>query len=167
MKKLFSVLLVLALASLCALAGAEDIPAVEMEATYEGEYVLVSGTNLVFLLPSDLTAVEAPEGVNGDVYMGMDGQLFLTVQVSEGVLEDAIPNFREQLESGALSQYFQIFINDVNWHLVCSADNTQNIAMTQINDSEILSFAFVVADGSLEYEHMEEMLSTLAMAVEE
>lgn len=165
MKKIAAVLMALCLA-LCAFALADETGvSIENEPAYEGEYVNIGESGLCFYLPSDWTATEAPEGVQGEVYTRPDGQLVLTVTVTEGVLDDVIDQYAQAVADGTLSESNIVTINGLDWVMSTSADNIQNYAQTQLDETSILTFAFVVADASINPGDTEmQMLGSLAYA---
>ena len=165
MKKLTAILMALCLLlTACALAEADETSTIEIEPSYEGNYVAIGETGLCFLLPGDWQPVEAPEGVTGEVYSNPDGQIALTVTTGEGDLNALLDQYAELVNNGTLSECNLVNINGLDWLLSTTADNLQNYAQCQLDDTTILTFAFVVADPSIECQIAPEMIGTLASA---
>ena len=166
MKKFAAILMALCLVlSAFALAEEENSITIENEPAYEGNFVGIGETGLCFYLPNDWTATEAPEGVLGEVYVSADGQTVLTVTTGEGNLNDVIDQYAQAVQDGSFSESTVVSINGLDWVLSTTADNLQNYAQCQLDDTTILSFVFVVADASMNVGDTEfQMLGSLAAA---
>lgn len=144
MKRLAALLLVLCLA-LSALALAEEPRVIENKPSYKGRRVAVGKTGLSFLLPEEWKAVEAPEGVDGEVYASDDGETVLTVVISSGDLDDLAARYVVAEEDGMLKRTEAVAINGRDWLVSTTADDIQHYYQTALKDGQILSLVFVTA----------------------
>ena len=85
MKKLLALLLALCAVSALAEEGGDEIPSLENTPSYEGTEIAVADTGVLFTIPSDWNAVDAPEGYLA-TYVSADNTLSLSLLlVNQGI----------------------------------------------------------------------------------
>ena len=78
MKKLLALLLALCAVSALAEEGGDEIPSLENTPSYEGTEIAVADTGVLFTIPSDWNAVDAPEGYLA-TYVSADNTISLSL----------------------------------------------------------------------------------------
>ena len=118
MKKLLALLLALCMA-LCAVSalaeeGGDEIPSLENTPSYEGTEIAVADTGVLFTIPSDWNAVDAPEGYLA-TYVSADNTLSLSLLLVNQGIEACYDEMLAMVEAGTAKD-----ITDGERKLLCA-----------------------------------------------
>lgn len=143
MKKLLSMLLVLAMSMMAVVAVAEDAPeypAMTVEATFEGVDYVIGETGYGISRPADWVEAAAPEGYLA-AFTSPDNTLTLSIQLGQGI-DACYTAVSEMVTAGTAKDLQEVLINDVYYMLYTSADGLFDFAYLPVNDEQCVIFCF-------------------------
>lgn len=167
MKKLLALLLALCMA-LCAVSalaeeGGDEIPAVENTPSYEGAEIAVADTGVLFTIPSDWNAVDAPEGYLA-TYVSADNTLSLSLLLVNQGIDACYEEMLAMVEAGTAKDITEVLVNEVYYVLYTSADELFSYAYLPLNDDYCIVLCFGAASADLQSDVPLEILGTAAVA---
>lgn len=168
MKKLLALLLSLCMA-LCAVSALaeeaveDEIPTVEVEPSYEGVEIAVADTGVVFSIPSDWVAVEAPEGYLA-TYVSADNTISLSLLLVNQGIDACYEEMLSMVEAGTAKDISEVYVNENYYVLYTSADELFSYAYLPYADDYCIVLCFGAASADVQSNIPVEILGTAALA---
>ena len=168
MKKLLALLLSLCMV-LCAVsalaeeAAEDEIPALEVEPSYEGVDIAIADTGVIFSIPSDWVAVEAPEGCLA-TFVSADNTISLSLVLVNQDIDACYEEMLSMVEAGTAKDISEVYVNDNYYLLYTSADEMFSYAYLPYSDDYCIVLCFGVASADVESDIPLEILGTAALA---
>ena len=133
MKKLLALLLALCAVSALAEEGGDEIPSLENTPSYEGTEIAVADTGVLFTIPSDWNAVDAPEGYLA-TYVSADNTLSLSLLLVNQGIEACYDEMLAMVEAGTAKDITEVLVNENYYVLYTSADELFSYAYLPLSD---------------------------------
>ena len=167
MKKLLALLLALCMA-LCAVSalaeeGGDEIPSLENTPSYEGTEIAVADTGVLFTIPSDWNAVDAPEGYLA-TYVSADNTMSLSLLLVNQGIEACYNEMLAMVEAGTAKDITEVLVNENYYVLYTSADELFSYAYLSLGDDYCIVLCFGAASADLQSNVPLEILGTVALA---
>lgn len=141
MKKLFALMLALALCMTAFAAVAEEeIPAYEVTPSYEGVTVPLGETGLTMTIPNDWVIVKTADG--RAAYATPDTSLVLDLVVAEATIEEMYIDALSLAEQGVMTAPVELYLNDNYYMMYGTVDGTITMVYLPLDETMVLSFVF-------------------------